>query len=376
MRRPNFFLSSRSQSADLLASELVLAICDQFPKAEIVGVLGKFTEKTRAERLVALDDFTDGIKVHGIAEGLKPLLESLSQELPQLAVLFGYSKVHHELAGFFKANSVPVILYEVTPGQALQGVDAKEAHARIKTALSIHKSGSAFLRAAQIPFQYIGTPFRDRVAKIAVKNSDFDFLSDKALVTLFPGGYGDTLQKMLPRFGTFADGIIKTYDCQIVVSLREEGDFDQLVAKMKSTLPADTQVKFVIGMHLELLSLSRMAICGAGAITIEAAISGVPTIAIFDKNDAPDEAGFYSLVNQSLGQKIFPEFAADTPLPNLQKIIAGLLKDGGPRQEMLRELEAVQKEFEGSATDNASDFLIQEAGLRVKKSRHAATPPT
>lgn len=375
MRRPTLFLSPRSHSADLLASELVLAICDQFPKSEVVGVLGKYTAKTRAQSLVSLDDFMDGIRALGVEEGIKPLTQMLEDALPQLAVFFGYSKVHHELAGFFKDHEVPVILYEVTPGQALQGVDANEAHDRIKIALSIHKSGSAFLRAGKIPFQYIGTPFHDRVSKVIVKNSDFDFLNDKPLVTLYPGGYGDTLDRMLPRFGAFADNIIKSYDCQIVVSLREEAEFQNLVQKMKSNLPSDTQVKFVLGMHLELLSLSRLAISGAGAITIEAAISGVPTIAIYDKNDAPDEAGYYSLVNQSLGQKLFPEFAGDTPLPNLQKTISALLKDGPEREDLLKKLDDVQSEFIGSATDNAADFIIQEAGLRVKRPRSPTVPP-
>ncbi|MES2744183.1 MAG: hypothetical protein V4655_02105 [Bdellovibrionota bacterium] len=375
MKRPTFFISSRSHSADLLASELVLTICDQFPKTEIVGVVGNWTSKTRVMALAELDNMQDAVKALGFDEGLNPLKESLTENLPLFAVLVGYSAIHHDLAGYFKDNEIPVILYEVTPQQGLQGIDMSEVPGRIKTALSIHKSGSTFLRASKIPFQYIGTPFRDRISKVLVKISDFDFLNDKPLISLFPGGYGEVLDKMLPRFGEFAEGILKTHDCQIVVSLREERDFDSLVAKMKSTLPLTSKVKFVLGMHLELLSLSRLAITGVGAITMEAAIAGVPTIAVYDKTDVADEAGYHCLVNQSLGQPLFLEFPNSQAMPGLLQSITQLIQDSPERADMLQKLSKIQSEFQGSATDNAADIIIHEAGLRVKKTRNAPVPP-
>ncbi len=376
MRRPNFFISSRSQSADLLAAELVLTICDQFPKTEFIGVLGRYTSKTRAEALVALDNFVDAAKALGPEEAIKPLILSLEENLPQLAIFFGYSKTHHELAGFFKSREVPVILYEVTPGQALQGLAHSEAHDRIKTALSIHKSGSAFLRAAAIPFQYIGTPYRDRISKVIVKKEDFDFLDQRPLISLFPGGYGEVLEKMLARFGGFAESLLKTHDCQIVVSLREEENFDKLVAIMKAGISDLSRVRFVVGMHLELLSLSRLAISGSGAITIEAAISGIPSVTIYDQGEAPDESGFYSLVNQSLGQKLYPEFPSDSSIKPLADTASKLYRDTPERKTLIQKLSEAQGEFMGSATDNAADFIIQEAGLRVKKPRSTTVPPS
>ncbi len=376
MRRPNFFISSRSHSADLLASELVLTICDQFPKTEFIGVLGKFTSKTRAEAVVALDSFIYATKAVGAEEAIKPLLLSLEENLPQLAIFFGYSKAHHELAGFFKAREVPVILYEVTPGQALQGLPTQEAHERIKTALSIHKSGSAFLRAAEIPFQYIGTPYRDRVSKVLVKKEDFDFLDQRPLIAMFPGGYGEVLERMLPRFGAFAENLLKAHDCQIVVSLREDKEFDKYVNIMKAGLSDLSRIHFVVGMHLELLSLSRLAISGSGAITIEAAISGIPSVTIYDQGEAPDESGYYSLVNQSLGQKLYPEFPSDSSIKALVDLTNKLYRDTNERTAILKTLQDVQGEFMGSATDNAADFIIQEAGLRVKKPRSMTVPPT
>lgn len=374
MRRPTFFISSRSHSADLLASELVLALCDQFPKTEGIGIVGKWMARTRVSSLGTLDEIQAACLSLGIEEGIKSLKETLAANLPQIAILVGYSTLHHELAGFFQQHETPVVLYEVTPQEALQGVNLSDAAARIKVALSIHKTGSAFIRAAQIPFHYIGMPYRDRVAKVAVKSSAFAFLSDKPLVTLFPGGYGDTLSKMIPLFGQFAAGILASNDCQIVVSLREEQDFDAIVAKMKQSLPKNASVHFVLGMHLELLSLSRLAITGAGAITIEAAIFKKPFLPVYDQASRADADGFYCLVNQSLGRKLVDEYSDQTPQVDLQKTISKLLKDSPERQEFIEKLNAAESEFLGSAAENSADYIANEVGIGRKKPERPVTP--
>lgn len=321
-----------------------------------------------------LDELQQASQAAGLEEGLKFLKEALLLNPPQIAILVGYSALHHELAGFFEQNQIPVVLYEVTPQEALQGVNLEEAQKRIKIALSIHKAGSAFIRAAQIPFHYIGTPYRDRVAKVLVKATAFDFLVDKPLVTLFPGGYGDALNKMIPLFGQFASGILASNDCQIVVSLREENDFDATVSKMKQSLPPNAPVHFILGMHLELLSLSRLAICGSGAITIEAAILEKPFVPIFDVNSRADSDGFHSLVNQSLGRKLVEEYSDRTPLPEVLKNIQALLQDGPVRDAFIKNLGEAEQEFMGSAADNAADYIAGEVGLGRKKSKAAAPP--
>ncbi|RYF40636.1 MAG: hypothetical protein EOO38_21655, partial [Cytophagaceae bacterium] len=310
MRRPTFFISSRSHSADLLAAELILAVYDQFPKTEAVGVLGKWSIRTRASALLELDALHAACITLGMEEGLRPLKEGLAENLPQIAVLVGYSSLHHDLAGFFHKLEIPVILYEITPHLALKGVNFAEAKERIKAALSIHRGGSAFLRDAHIPFQYIGTPYRDRVAKAIVNASAFTFLDQRPLVTLFPGGYGESLIKMLPLFAKLSEALLADGQTQVVLSLREEVDFEKCVAEIKSKLPLAlaNKINIVLGMHLELLSLSHAVVTGPGAITIEATIALKPFLPIYHKGDTPDDAGSFALINQSLGKRLIAEY--------------------------------------------------------------------
>ncbi len=373
MRKATFFISSRSQSADFLAAELAIAVCDQFPKIEVSGIVGKWTGKTRVTPVAKLDEVQAEAVKAGEDAALAPLKAALAENLPQVAVLVGYSTLQQNLAGFFKQHAIPVILYEITPGQALQGVDLTEAAERIKFALSFHKTGSAFLRAAKIPFEYIGSPYRDRVAKVEVKPGAFPFLGEKKLVSLFPGGYGETVYKMLPMFSQLALDLMKDCGCQIVVSLREEQDFDATVKAIQKNLgDAEQKVKFVLGMHLELLSLSQLAIVGPGAITIEAAILEVPFVSVYDTNTKPDEFGHYTLINQSVGQTVVPEHASTTPSSELLATAKALFGETPARKDFLRKLSQVQGEFQGSATEHAADVLAIEAGLTHKKPRTAA----
>lgn len=335
-------------------------------------MLGKWSARTRVTSLLELDAVQAACITLGIEEGLRPLREQLLANLPQVAILVGYSALHHELAGFFKQNNVPVILYEITPQQALKGVNLDEARDRIKVALSIQKSGSAFIRAANIPFHYIGTPYRDRVAKVDVKASAFPFLNGKPLVTLFPGGYGEALQQMLPLFGAIAAGLGE--EIQVVVSLREELDYEQTVTHFKTFLPDPDKVSFVLGMHLELLSLSRVAITGSGAITMEAAIALKPFMPIYDKDDKADEVGSFTLVNQSLGKRLVPEYSNKTPMTDILSRVKSLLIDGAERKALITDLQNIASEFQGSAADNAADYIVQETGLSKKRERPPVTP--
>lgn len=339
-----------------------------------MGVVGKWTSRTRVSAVANLDDLQAASQKSGPEEALKGLKETLQANFPQVAILVGYSALHNDLAGFFKQNEIPVILYEVTPQLGLQGIKVEDAADRIKMALSIHKTGSAFIRAAKIPFHYIGTPYRDRVAKVMVNSTAFHFLNDKPLVTFYPGGYGEALNRMLPVFAELLTGVLAKNDCQIVVSLREETDYDLISEKLKQALPDPAKVHLVLGMHLELLSLSHLAITGAGAITIEAAILKKPFVPIYDKREIADGSGFYSLVNQSLGRKVVEEYSNQTPIQDILHSIDQLLVDGPDRSAFIKKLDEAQVDFLGSAADNAADFIANEVGLGKKRSKLA--PPS
>ena len=102
LKRPSYFISGRSQSADVLAAELILAIRERFSRVEGFGIVGPTTVKTRIPELASLEDCI----FHSFHQegGLSPeasvfrseLIEKLDDLEPQVAIFVGYSKFHHD----------------------------------------------------------------------------------------------------------------------------------------------------------------------------------------------------------------------------------------------------------------------------------------
>jgi lipid A disaccharide synthetase len=371
-------------SADILASELVLAMNDQFPKVECLGIFGEWTGRTRSTKLgdlskclsLGLHDkalFSDEAKTW-FAE----LLQELEKSTPQLAILVGYSFLHHELAGFFKSQNIPVVLYEITPVGAIKGIDFASVGARLEIALGISLQGSELVQKSAVPYYYIGSPHKDRVDRVIVQAHSLALNPDQAILSIFPGGRVEGFQATLPVFQQLAESLSREQGLQVVLSVADQLIEDPSVKIFNQTLKeymekgaASPQcLRIMPGMHLELLSLSTAAISGCGAITIECGLFQVPLIPIFPASQA-SSLGPYSMLNQILGKSLIPEYSSDTKTEQLIKVAKQLISPGTERDKMLKDLLEVKLSLQGFAADNAADYIGREIG-QWKQGKRAA----
>ncbi|MFY7927287.1 MAG: hypothetical protein ACOVS5_00305, partial [Oligoflexus sp.] len=152
-----------------------MAISDQFPKIECVGIFGEWSGRTRSNKLAELSRLLS-LGVHDNPYGCQEstacsedILQQIEKLAPQLAILVGYSSFHHRLAGYFKSQSIPVVLYEMTPGTALANLDMNEVGQRVAVALGISPRGSELVQKSGVPYFYIGCPHKDRVDRVIVE---------------------------------------------------------------------------------------------------------------------------------------------------------------------------------------------------------------
>lgn len=369
MKRPSYFISSRSASADRLASELILALSDQFPKVDCIGILGEWAGRTRSTRIADLNAFAD-VQDNPLSAETLTRLEEVKREIqewaPQVAILVGYSHLHHELAGFCKQLGIPVVLYEITPVQAASGIKPEEISGRVKFALAIHTQGSDLIHAAKLPYLYIGTPHKDKVDRVVVEAQSFKLSNAKPIVSLFPGGRPESFNATFSVFEGLAKAMLKESDWQIVLSLADNiasaTAIREKVDAFVKSLPKDRSDRCLVlnGMHLELLSLSKLAVTGCGAISIECGLSQVPFLPIYWPN--PAQKGFYSLLNQSVGKEIVKEFPASTPLPQLMQAAKDAVLPGPARDQMTESLHSAKNSFAGYAAEHAADYIGRELG--------------
>jgi lipid A disaccharide synthetase len=123
------------------------------------------------------------------------------------------------------------------------------------------------------------------------------------------------------------------------------------------------------GMHLELLSLSTLAITGCGAITMECGLFQVPMMPIYSSSMLQN--GWHSLLNQTVGKAVVNEYGSDTPADQLLAVAKKLISAGPERDKMLKDLLDVKLSLQGFAAENAADYIGREIG-QWKQGKRAA----
>ncbi|HYX36694.1 MAG TPA: hypothetical protein VE954_26590 [Oligoflexus sp.] len=383
MKRSSYFISARSASADILASELVLAMNDQFPKVECLGIFGEWSGRTRSSKLGDLQNCLR-LGLHDKAQMSEEALafytqltQDLEKSTPQVAILVGYSFLHHELAGFFKAQNIPVVLYEITPVGAIKGIDFATVGQRLEIALGISPQGSELVQKSGVPYYYIGSPHKDRVDRVIVEAPSLGLKPKVPVVSIFPGARVEGFQATLPVFQQLAETLSREKGLQVVLSVADQLIEDPSVKigtmslkdhmeKGKSQAQA---LRVMPGMHLELLSLSSLAITGCGAITMECGLFQVPLMPIYPSHIP--QTGPRSLLNQTVGKPVVAEYGSDMPADQLLAVAKKLIAAGSERDKMVKDLLDVKLSLQGFAADNAADYIGREIG-QWKQGKRAA----
>ncbi|HET9239660.1 MAG TPA: hypothetical protein VFO10_20540 [Oligoflexus sp.] len=383
MKRSSYFISARSASADILASELVLAMNDQFPKVECLGIFGEWSGRTRSSPLGDLQTCLS-LGLHDkaqMSEAAKTFYDQLIQELeknlPQVAILVGYSFLHHELAGFFKAQNIPVVLYEITPVGAIKGIDFATVGQRLEIALGISPMGSDLVQKSGVPYYYIGSPHKDRVDRVIVEAPSLGLQPQLPIVSIFPGGRVEGFQATFPVFQQLAEKLSQDKGMQVVLSVADQLIEDSSIKFGNMTLKQLMEqgktkkdgLRVMPGMHLELLSLSTLAITGCGAITMECGLFQVPVMPIYPSSMTQN--GSRSLLNQTVGKAVVNEYGSDTPADQLLAVAKKLISAGPERDKMLKDLLDVKLSLQGFAAENAADYIGREIG-QWKQGKRAA----
>ncbi len=384
MKRSSYFISARSASADILASELVLAMNDQFPKVECLGIFGEWSGRTRSTKMGDLSACLS-LGLHDkaqVSEEAKAWLDNLYKELeksaPQVAILVGYSFLHHELAGFFKTQNIPVVLYEITPVGAIKGIDFASVGQRLEVALGISPQGSELVQKSSVPYYYIGSPHKDRVDRVIVEAPSLGLKSDHPIVAIFPGARVEGFQATLPVFQQLAEKLAHEPNLQIVLSVADMLIEDSSIKIFGQSLKDHMQkagakapaLRVMPGMHLELLSLSSLAITGCGAITIECGLFQVPVMPIFPISQNSSSTP-RAMLNQIVGKPVVAEYSSDATVEQLLTVAKKLISSGPERDKMLKDLLDVKLSLQGFAADNAADYIGREIG-QWKQGKRAA----
>ncbi|MDR1323095.1 MAG: lipid-A-disaccharide synthase [Candidatus Margulisbacteria bacterium] len=305
------FISAIETSGDLHAARLAAAIQKQ--AREKIKFSGFGSEALRKTGMEILADLTSRSTV-GLLEPLRhlpayfralgKLKKYLRHSRPDLFLCVDGQGFNLPAARYAKSLGIPVVYY-ISPQEWLWGTRAagKKVTAGCDLIISIFPEEHTFYKKLGGHSVYNGHPLSEIVARQKINPKMFrckhNLDNKKPLVALFPGSRGQELTNLLPVFLQIVK--LSRGREQFVIAAASEYCLKILRKKVKN-------IPVVYGENYALLSAADMVLSSTGTLTLEAALLGVPVIAVYK---FPKFS--YWLINKLLAKKI-PKYKA---LPNM-----------------------------------------------------------
>ena len=358
MVRPlSFMLIAGEASGDLLAAELVTALTEQATgfRPRFFGAGGP---KMAAAGVELAFDLTQH-SVIGLVEVLKnygkfkrlfhELLRLALERQPDAIICVDFSgfnrRFAHAVKDYVRArhspffNWNPKIIQYVSPQVWASRPGRAKAMAQdfdlLLTIFPFEKPWYAE-RVPELRVEFVGHPMVDR---FNVERSTFDVQRSTHTVLLLPGSRAGELKRHLPvMLGALKLIREKSPDIAAVMVLPDE----TLAAQAKLLgIPAELTVQ--IGNLPQALAQAGLAIASTGTVTMECAVFGVPTVALYKTSWSTYQIGrriitvkHLAMPNLLANEILYPEFIQHEATPeNISRAALELLNDA-PRRNRLK----------------------------------------
>ena len=152
----------------------------------------------------------------------------------------------------------------------------------------------------------------------------------------------------------------------IAASSKVMGDY---IEKKLQDMRPELDIKVVSADTREVLRQARAAIVASGTATVETALMGCPMVVVYKVSlmtylicRALIKIENIGMVNIIAGKTICPELVQYDAKPDkIANALLPLVDDGGPRNTMLKELEAVRQSLgSGNVEEKAADVVCSE----------------
>lgn len=402
--RNSYFISAGEFSGDLLAADLVTAIRDRAPKLKCFGLAGDHMIAAGVEPIASMKDFNVmGIwevakKLPQIAMAKRSILHSIDLKQPAFAVLVDFPGFHMNLAEELHLRGIPVFQYVAPKLWAWGEGRAKKLREIFECILGVLPFEEEFFRKRGVPYHFVGSPHRDRVAKIKVTAADLGLPKDRPIIALLPGSREIEARLLLPALmliakeirrklphAYFVVPVAKSLDmalvCQILGSSFPRSNSEQ-AGKSGGSFISDPDmvldgVQFVRGMSLELMAVADAAVLASGTATLECALAGTPMSVIYKVSPMSyglikrlSKVQYASLVNLILNRNLVHEYIQDFSPAEVAKDVIELLANPARRQEVLDGYAEISSQLTEHAAFHAAGIICTKMAGVLPQSSH------
>jgi lipid-A-disaccharide synthase len=377
-------ISCGELSGDLLGASVVRNLRKHLPDLQIWGMTGPALRNEQVETIIPMEQqsvmgFTQVLRhLPVLLKTLGTLTKVIVERRPSVVLLIDYPGFHLRLAkrlrkAGFEGKIVQMVSPSVwahSPGRIVQMAQT------LDHLLTIFPFEASYFEGSGLPVTYIGNPVAERVRRNTTAAPELvkQLSTDHTLIGLFPGSRPQDLKAHLPTLLAVGSALLQRHpECRLLLSCagREIPQMVHELCAKHDTLQIGENLLLVDQARtLAMMPLLRLAIAKSGTITLELALSGVPTVcgyaiswinAAIVKLILHVRLRYYCIVNILRNREVFPEcIFRDFRCEQLLVHAESLLQEGPVRQACIEECCQLQQDLAHPAhpSERAAEVLV------------------
>jgi lipid-A-disaccharide synthase len=377
------YLIAAEESGDALGGALAEALIARERGAKLVGIGGHAMAAAGIVSPFAIDELSI-IGLNAIPRRLPTILrriretaEAVVAARPDALVIIDSPDFTHRVARRVRraAPSIPIIDYVSPSVWAWRPGRARAMRGYIDCVLAILPfEPAAHLRLGGPPCVYVGHPLVERIAELRPNADEMRRrLADPPILLVLPGSRSSELRRLLPIFG----GVIARVAAQngplelilpTVPHLLEQVIAGVATWAMRPRIVVETAEKWAA------FRSARAALAASGTVTLELALSGVPTVGAYQVSLIEEMVarlmrlpGLSTIIlaNLVIGKNVVPEFLQrDCTLEKLADALVPLVFDTPQRRRQINafaRLDAIMGIGTASPSNQAAAVVLDLA---------------
>lgn len=376
-----YYIVAGEASGDLHASNLIKAIKNLDPAAEIRGCGGDLMQRAGAELLMHYKDmafmgfwevFVHLSEVFGNIRRCKTDILAWN---PDVLVLVDYPGFNLRIAKFAKRHGLKVVYYISPQIWAWKKGRVKQIRRDVDEMMVILPFEKKFYAKYGMEVHYVGHPLLDAVSRDLPERPEVkqfreeNRLDDREIIALLPGSRKQEINALLP----------------LMLQMTKSFPQYQFVVSTVSWLPKELYDKYLNGFNVArvcdqtyaLLANAKAAIVTSGTATLETAMIGTPQVVCYAGSELSyliaknliSGINYISLPNLIMDEPVVTELIQhDFNEKRLQKEMHLLTEDKSHIAAMKAQYRELYKKLgDGSASMNAAKVVVAATG-------HPTTP--
>lgn len=375
---PKIMIVGSDNTSDRFGYALAEKLIAKNPRVSLFGLGGPLMEEAGVRLLydisemVSLGVFQNFKGSQVVKRLIKRVAEAMETEQPDLIVQIGLPIFGFRLLEIARAKEIPVVYYYTPLSRGLAHVRTGNFPTVVNKVAGISRYETASCEEAGIDVEFVGHPLVDLLNLPLEKSEARENLaisSDSLVISVLPGAREIEVKNVLPTVLKCLEQVAShNSNLQIILSL---------APTIRSVFLEELlQNEKLEGIRIEedayqALVAADLAITSIGTSSLEAALLGVPAIAVYKVpcttyflDKLLDRKPNITVTNNILGKMVIPEYIqSDFGYTQIVEAIERLLFDEESRRSMLAEFKRLEYEL-GSpgSVERAADLILEMAG--------------